>query len=86
MQKYTLARALAGKKLITTDGEELGRLIDFNVSEASGRIESAIVEPNPESGAANKLKKDEGYIVVPYSSITAVGDFIIVDRRVGSSI
>ena len=86
MQKYTLARALAGKKLITTEGEELGRLIDVNISEASGRIESIIVEPDLESGASKRLKIENGYIVVSYSSITAVGDFIIVDRRVGSSL
>jgi sporulation protein YlmC with PRC-barrel domain len=40
-----------------------------------------VIEPNPDSGLASKLKKDDGLVHVPYESVLAVGDFIIVEKR-----
>jgi len=85
MAKYLIARQLSGKKLVTNDGEDFGRLVDIEVNEMSGKIESMVVEPNPDSASASKLKKDDGMIRIPYESVLAVGDFIIVDRRNMSS-
>ncbi|HSB47361.1 MAG TPA: PRC-barrel domain-containing protein [Candidatus Bilamarchaeum sp.] len=81
MAKYLIARQLSGKKLVTNDGEDFGRLVDIEVNEVSGKIESLVVEPNPDSSSASKMKKDDGMIHIPYESVLAVGDFIIVDRR-----
>jgi sporulation protein YlmC with PRC-barrel domain len=81
MAKYLIARQLSGKKLVTNDGEDFGRLVDIEVNEVSGKIESLVVEPNPDSASASKMKKDDGMIHIPYESVLAVGDFIIVDKR-----
>ncbi len=81
MSKYLIARQLSGKKLVTNDGEDFGRLVDLDVNEVSGRIEKLIVEPNPDSGLASKMGKDDGMIHIPYESVLAVGDFIIVEKR-----
>ena len=40
MVKIVIAKQLAGKKIITNDGEDLGRLIDLEVSEGTGKIEN----------------------------------------------
>jgi sporulation protein YlmC with PRC-barrel domain len=81
MVKYLVARQLSGRKIITNEGEDFGRLIDMNVNEVTGKIESLVVEPNPDSELAGKLKKDDGLLYVPYDSVLAVGDFVIVDKR-----
>lgn len=81
MTKYIIARQLSGKKIITNDGEDFGRLVDVNINEITGKIENLIVEPNPDSIGANKLKKEDGMIHVPYEAVTAVGDFVIVEKR-----
>lgn len=81
MAKYLIARQLSGKKLVTNEGDDFGRLVDIEVNEVSGKIESMIVEPNPDSGTAAKLKKEDGMVHIPYESVLAVGDFIIVEKR-----
>jgi sporulation protein YlmC with PRC-barrel domain len=81
MTKYLIARQLSGKKLVTNDGEDFGRLVDMDVNEVSGRIEGLIVEPNPDSAFASKLRKDDGMVHIPYESVLAVGDFVIVEKR-----
>lgn len=81
MVKIVLAKQLAGKKIITNDGEEIGKLVDLEVSEVSGKIENMLVEPNLDNPNARKLNKEEGLIVVPYSSVLAASDHIIVDKK-----
>ena len=81
MTKYLIARQLSGKKLVTNDGEDFGRLVDLDINAASGRIEGLIIEPNPDSSLASKMRKDDGMVHIRYDSVLAVGDFIIVEKR-----
>lgn len=81
MAKYVIARQLSGKKVITNDGEDFGRIVDLNINEITGKIESIVVEPNPDSQLASKMKKEDGMVLVQYESVLAVGDFVIVERR-----
>lgn len=39
------------------------------------------MEPNPDSSMANKIKQDDNQIKVPYTALTAVNDFMVVDRK-----
>lgn len=81
MSKYLIARQLSGKKLVTNEGEDFGRLVDISVNEISGKIENMVVEPNPDSDLASKLRGEDGMVQIPYESVLAVGDFIIVEKR-----
>lgn len=81
MGKYTLARQLSGKKVITNEGEEFGRLVDVNINELTGKIEELLIEPNPDNQLAENLKSDEGFVMCPYDTVLAVGDFIIIEKR-----
>ncbi|MGB9577415.1 MAG: PRC-barrel domain-containing protein [Candidatus Micrarchaeia archaeon] len=81
MVKFAIAKQLAGKRIITTDGEELGRIIDLYMNELTGKIESVLVEPNPESSVAARAKKEGGLIALPYSSVLDVKDVMVMDRR-----
>lgn len=81
MSKYLIARQLSGRKLVTNEGEDFGRLVDVSVNEISGRIEYLVAEPNPDSDIAAKLRKDDGMCHLPYESVLAVGDYIIVEKR-----
>ncbi len=81
MVKYLIARQLSGRKIITNEGEDFGRLIDMNINEMTGKIESVVVEPNPDNESAAKLKREDGLVYIPYDSVLAVGDYVIVDKR-----
>ena len=81
MAKYLIARQLSGKKVVTNEGEDFGRLVDINVNEVSGKIENLMVEPNPDSILASKMQREDGMVRVNYESVLAVGDFVIVEKR-----
>jgi sporulation protein YlmC with PRC-barrel domain len=81
MVKIVIAKQLAGKKIITNDGEELGKLIDLDVQEISGKIQGLLAEPNLDNATARALGKEDGLLVIPYSSVLAASDHIIVDKK-----
>ena len=81
MVKYAIAKQLAGKRVITTDGEELGRIIDLDVNEVGGKLTSVLLEPNPESSVAIRAKASGGVVAIPYSAVLDVKDVMVVDRR-----
>ncbi|MBI4043969.1 MAG: PRC-barrel domain-containing protein [Candidatus Diapherotrites archaeon] len=81
MYKYTIARQLATKKVITNRGDEVGRLTDLMVDEVKGDIEALLVEIDRESKLMRKLSFKERMISIPYSAVTAVSDVFIVDER-----
>lgn len=79
--KYTIAKQLATKRIITNKGEEVGKLIDLLVEEKTGEIEALMVEVNMESKFIKRINPSEKVIEIPYSAVTAVSDVIIVDER-----
>ncbi len=81
MGKFVIAKQLAGKRIITNDGEDLGRLVDVTVSETSGKIESILFEPNMDNMTARKMKRDGGLAALPYEAVLAASDHMIVDKK-----
>jgi sporulation protein YlmC with PRC-barrel domain len=81
MARIVVAKQLAGKKIITNDGEDLGKLIDIMISESSGKMEHLMVEPNPDNATARDMHKEDGLIILPYDSVLASSDHVIVDKK-----
>ncbi|MCL5440943.1 MAG: PRC-barrel domain-containing protein [Candidatus Marsarchaeota archaeon] len=81
MVKYIIARQLVGKKVVTNDGYDVGRLVDLEISEVTGKINNLLIEPNLDSEFATKLKAEAGYVRVPYEAIMAVNDYVVADRK-----
>ena len=81
MAKYVIAEQLIGKEVMTNDGIDLGRFLDAEVNEVTGKLTGIILEPNSDSAFIKKLDVKEGKLKVPYASVMAVNDFIVVDRK-----
>ncbi len=81
MVKFIIGRQLVGKKIVTSDGYDVGRFVDADISPVTGKINAFVVEPNPDSNLANKLKQEGGNLKVPYTAVLAVNDYIVVDRK-----
>lgn len=81
MYKYTIARQLATKRVITNRGDEVGKLTDLLVNEISGEIEALLVEVDRDSKLLKRLRSKERVIQIPFSAVTAVSDVFIVDER-----
>jgi sporulation protein YlmC with PRC-barrel domain len=81
MVKYVIAEQLIGKEVVTNDGMDLGRFLDAELNEITGKLTSLIVEPNGENDLVKKLDVKDGKLKVPYASVLAVNDYIVVDRK-----
>ncbi|MBU1120869.1 MAG: PRC-barrel domain-containing protein [archaeon] len=81
MYKYTVARQLATKRIITNRGDEVGKLTDLLVDEHTGEIEHLIVEVDRDSKVIKRIGSKDRIINIPYSAVTAVSDVFIVDER-----
>ncbi|MEM0359890.1 MAG: PRC-barrel domain-containing protein [Candidatus Diapherotrites archaeon] len=81
MYKYTIARQLATKRVITNRGDEVGKLIDLLVNERTGEIEKLLVELDKESKIVRRINAKDKMIEISYSAVTAVSDVFIVDER-----
>lgn len=81
MVKFIIAKQLVGKKVITSDGFDLGRFVDAEISKVTGKLNVLLIEPDPDSSLANKLRGDEEHIKVAYDAVTSVNDYIVVDRK-----
>ena len=81
MAKYVIAEQLIGKEVMTNDGIDLGRFLDAEVNEVTGKLTGINLEPNSDSAFIKKLDVKEGKLKVPYASVMAVNDFIVIDRK-----
>lgn len=81
MYKYTIARQLATKRIITNRGDEVGKLSDLLINENNGEIEHLLVELDRESKFMKRAAGRDRMIKIPYSAVTAVSDVFIVDER-----
>ncbi len=81
MYKYTIARQLATKRVITNRGDEVGKLSDLLINENTGEIETLLVELDRDSKIAKGGSHKDRLLHIPYSAVTAVSDVFIVDER-----
>ena len=81
MVKFVIAKQLVGKKVVTNDGFDVGRFVDAEVSEVTGKMNTLIIEPNLDSTLANKIKSDDGNVRIKYDAVLAVNDYIVLDRK-----
>ena len=79
-RKFAIAKQLGGKRVITNKGEEIGRLLDIQINEGNGDLESFVVEPSAESKLAHALARDGDTITIPFKAVFSISDVIVVDE------
>jgi len=73
------ARNLRDKQVVSSNGVTLGVLNNIVIDVRSGSIEDLVVKPD--IGLEKVKYKDEGeFILMPFSSVRAIEDYIVVDK------
>lgn len=77
------AKNLPGKKIVATNGEEVGNLLDIEFDTKTGKLLYLIVDPNENFlyKNENKIKVEDGKIKLPFDAVLAARDYVIVDQR-----
>ena len=73
------AGSIAGKEIVNIDGAVLGELenVIFNVQ--TGKLIDLKVKPDSQLNR-HKYREDGKYVLIPYSSLVAVKDYIVIDE------
>ncbi|MEM1634175.1 MAG: PRC-barrel domain-containing protein [Nanopusillaceae archaeon] len=75
------ASTIINRPVVTDKGRKLGEVADLIFDERTGEIIHIILKNPTENAIKLGLEKTkEGYIV-PYSSVKAVGDFLVVSEE-----
>ena len=80
------ANSMLDKRVMSTDAKELGILKNITIDAKTGAIIDLIVLPAQTTDPAKYRKDDNGHILMPFSAVSAVKDYIIVDKDKSRSV
>jgi len=72
------ARSLAKKTVTLSDGTVVGQLYNIMVDLKTGALINLLVKPVREIPG---LKMEDGLYVIPFESVKAISDYIVIDKR-----
>ena len=72
------ARSLARKQVLLSDGTVVGVVYNVTADLRTGVLLNLLVKPQNE---ISELKKDDGLYVIPFESVRAIKDYIVIDRK-----
>ncbi|MEK6812099.1 MAG: PRC-barrel domain-containing protein [Nanoarchaeota archaeon] len=74
--------AIVAKMIVTKEGKRLGFVRDVTFETKSGELISIVLrDPTPYTRNLNLEKTSSNELLIPYSSIIAIGDFVIVSEE-----
>ncbi len=75
-----LAKNLANKRVMLTDGSELGIASNVVMDTGSGALIYLVVKPTPMVDIS-KYKTQSGMVLIPFEAVRAAKDYTIVDKK-----
>ena len=74
--------SLLGKMIVTKEGKRLGFVKDVTFETKSGELISLVVKDStPYTKNLNLERTSSNDLLIPYSAIIAIGDFVIVSEE-----
>jgi sporulation protein YlmC with PRC-barrel domain len=75
-----LAKNLANKRVMLTDGSELGTANNVIMETHTGELLYLLVKPSAVIDTS-KYKTQDGFILIPFEAVRAAKDYAIVDKK-----
>jgi sporulation protein YlmC with PRC-barrel domain len=72
------AGSMAGKEVVDINGGVMGEVEDLVFNIETGQIVDLVVKPDSQL-TRSKYREDDKYVLLPFSSVCAVRDYIVVD-------
>ena len=77
-----MASKLRAIGVISDRGMQVGRLDDILFDEKDGKIQSLVVRPISKEMLENTPRDSSGNVLIPFSAVMSIRDFIIINERV----
>ena len=74
------AGSIAGMEIVNIDGTVLGELENMVFDIETGDLIDLVVKPDSEL-PRNKYREDGKYVLIPFDSVCAIKDYIVVDEN-----
>ena len=71
--------SIAGKEIVNIDGMVLGELEDMIFEVQTGKLVDMLVKPNKELNRM-KYREDGKFVLIPFASVVAIKDYIVIDE------
>jgi len=82
LQEKNPFRAILGKMIVTREGKRLGFVKDITFETRSGELINVVVkDATPYTKNLNLERTKSNSLLIPHSSIIAIGDFLIVSEE-----
>jgi len=75
-----LAKNLVNKRVMLTDGSELGFASNVVIDTHSGDLIYLVVKPTPNVDTS-KYQTQSGHVLIPFGAVRAAKDYAIVDKK-----
>ena len=75
-----LAKNLANKRVMLTDGSEFGLSANVVMDTQSGELIYLVVKPGAMVDTT-KYKTQDSYVLIPFEAVRAAKDYAIVDKK-----
>jgi sporulation protein YlmC with PRC-barrel domain len=72
------AGSIAGKEIVTVEGTILGHVENMVFDIQTGALVDLVVKPDSEL-MCQKYREEGKFVIIPYDSVCAVKDYIVVD-------
>jgi sporulation protein YlmC with PRC-barrel domain len=73
------SKQLIGKTVVSKTGKKFGELDDLIFETKTGElINLVLVNPTPYADKLELEKSKDGDILIPFSAVTAIGDFVVI--------
>ena len=82
MQEKNPFSVIVGKMIVTKEGKRLGFVKDITFETRSGELINVVVkDTTPYTRNLNLERTNNNDLLIPYNSIIAIGDFVIVSEE-----
>jgi sporulation protein YlmC with PRC-barrel domain len=71
--------SIAGKEIVNIDGMVLGDLEDVIFDVQTGNLVDLKVKPNKDLNRM-KYREDGRFVLIPFASVVAIKDYIVIDE------
>ncbi len=73
------AGSVAGKGIVNIDGTVLGELENMIFEIKTGKLVDMVVKPDQELDR-QRYREDGKFVLIPFSSVVSIKDYIVVDE------
>ena len=79
-----MAKKLSNKKIMGTDGSDMGILYNITCDLRTGDLVDLMVRPDMTLNVEN-YRTEDGFVLIPFSAVRAVKDYIVVDKKASTA-